>query len=307
MLIILLPSQGNILTPKHLTPPPKRAKIGVIKLINFKHKNMSTAKKFFRDASPKLMLLWGILMGIAIIVIIGGTLALVGASKAIDLSGSLADTISNSDSIATTFTVSQKSDKPVMKFFVMSFCPYGQQAEQGITPVARLLQNQATLEPHFVIYSNYQGGGPTYCLDKDSKYCSMHGVSEVNEDVRQLCIWKYDQAKWFDYVEALNGSCSATNVDTCWEGVAKNLKIDTAKIKKCFDSEAETLLAQEVALNTQYGVQGSPQIFINDEEYSGGRDPESYKQAICSGFNTVPDACQQTLDAGTGAAAGSCN
>lgn len=268
---------------------------------------MSGIKKFFKEASPKLMLLWGILLGIALIVIIGGIFVLIGASKDFNLSGSAVDAVKKTDSAAKTFTAEKKSDKPVMQFFVMSFCPYGQQAEQGIIPAARLLKGKAVFEPHYVIYSNYQGGGATYCLDKDSKYCSMHGVSEVNEDARQLCIWKYDQAKWFDYVEALNKTCKVGDVDTCWEGVAKNLKIDTAKISKCFKSEAETLLAKEVELNTKYGVQGSPQIFVNEQEYTGGRDAESYKQAVCSAFNNAPAECQTALNAGTEAASGSCN
>lgn len=254
------------------------------------------------------MLLWGILLGIALIVIIGGVFALVGASKPMNLSGSAADTVKTADQTpAAAFVAEKKTDKPVMQFFVMSFCPYGQQAEQGIIPAARLLKDKAVFEPHFVIYSNYQGGGPTYCFDKASKYCSMHGISEVNEDVRQLCIWKYDQAKWFDYVEALNKTCKVGDVDTCWEGVAKGLKIDTAKISKCLKSEGEAMLAKEVELNTKYGVQGSPQIFVNEQEYNGGRDAESYKQAICSGFNTAPEACSQALEGGAAAASGSCD
>ena len=34
--------------------------------------------------------------------------------------------------------VPTKSDKPEIKFFVMSFCPYGNQAEAGLEPVYQL-------------------------------------------------------------------------------------------------------------------------------------------------------------------------
>lgn len=190
-----------------------------------------------------------------------------------------------------------KQDKPNVKFFVMSFCPYGQQAESGLKPVAELLGDKIEMEPHFVIYSNYGSGYPQYCLDQENKYCSMHGIQELNEDVRQLCIYKYQSDLFWSYVTEINSKCNLQNVDTCWETVASGVGIDVQKIKKCQQEEALSLLAEEVSLNQQYGVRGSPQVFINGQEYSGSRNPEAYKQAICSGFTTQPDECSQTLSA----------
>lgn len=200
-----------------------------------------------------------------------------------------------------------KTDKPVVKFFVMSFCPYGQQAENGLGPVADLLGDKIVMEPHFVIYSNYGGGGPQYCLDSENKYCSMHGIKELNEDVRQLCIYKYNKDLFWDYVNKINSKCSSQNVDTCWEAIATEVGINAAKIKTCQSSEATELLKAEVELGTKLGVQGSPQVFINDVEYNGGRTPESYKQTICNAFTTQPSECSQTLSSeGSATASGGC-
>ncbi len=44
-----------------------------------------------------------------------------------------------------------KSDNPEVKFFVMSFCPYGNQAEQGLKPVAELLGDQVSWEPVYIV------------------------------------------------------------------------------------------------------------------------------------------------------------
>lgn len=196
---------------------------------------------------------------------------------------------------------------PNVKFFVMSFCPFGNQAEEGLEPVFRLLGNKVEWEPHYVIYSDYASGYPEYCLDEENKYCSMHGIQELNQNIRELCVWKYyEHGVWWDFVLKVNDQCSSRNADTCWEPIAKEFGIDVEKIKTCQEQEAIDFLAEEVALNKDYGVRGSPTVFINDKRYRGGRSPEAYKQAICSGFITKPDECSQQLSSVGGAAGGGC-
>ncbi|MEM3727348.1 MAG: DsbA family protein [Candidatus Bathyarchaeia archaeon] len=197
-------------------------------------------------------------------------------------------------------------EKPNVKFFVMSFCPYGNQAEAGLEPVYRLLKDKVEWEPHYVIYSNY-GTYPEYCLDKEKRYCSMHGIQELNQDVRELCIWKYyAHDLWWDFVIQVNNKCSAGNADTCWEPIARDLGIDVEKIKTCQKDEAESLLENEIELNEEYGVRGSPTVFINDKLYQGSRTPEAYKQAICTGFVTKPAECSQTLSTSGSSSSGQC-
>lgn len=197
-------------------------------------------------------------------------------------------------------------EKPNVKFFVMSFCPFSNQAEQGLEPVFRLLGDKVEWEPRYVIYSDYGSGYPDYCLDEENKYCSMHGIQELNQDVREICVWKYYPAdKWWDFVMKVNEKCSSRNVDTCWQSLAKEVGIDIDKIENCQENEALDLLAEEVELNGKYSVRGSPTVFINDQQYGGGRAPEDYKQAICSGFITQPDECLETLSV-AGSSSGKC-
>jgi hypothetical protein len=58
-----------------------------------------------------------------------------------------------------------KTDKVDVKLFTMSYCPFGNDAENVMIPVEILLRNDVTIEPHYVIYSNY----PTKEEQKD--YC----------------------------------------------------------------------------------------------------------------------------------------
>lgn len=64
-----------------------------------------------------------------------------------------------------------KSDKPELKFFVMSFCPYGNQMEDALRPVFDLLKNKADITPHYIFdkianladYCKTRSGDATQC------------------------------------------------------------------------------------------------------------------------------------------------
>jgi hypothetical protein len=199
-------------------------------------------------------------------------------------------------------------NKPQIDFFVMSYCPYGNQAEEGIAPVYNLLKDKAIFNPRYVIYSNYQGGTADYCID-NGNLCSMHGIQEVHQDVRELCVNKYmGIGKWFDFALAMNKNCTSQNADSCWEAVATKLGLDVAKIKTCEANEAVALLTAEQKLGNTLKVSGSPTIFIDGSSYSGGRTPEEFKTALCAAFDTKPAECNTALQgpaatAATGAAA----
>ncbi|MBN2015480.1 DsbA family protein [Candidatus Dojkabacteria bacterium] len=210
-----------------------------------------------------------------------------------------------SDEVAEDYP---KKDSPDVLLFTMSYCPYGNQAEDFVKPVDDLLGDNISFEPHYVIYGSAQGyQGEEYCLDSENKYCSMHGIQELNQDVREICTWKYQQDKYWDFVLAANEKCDYKNVDECWEQVAEDVGVDTDKIKSCQSNEATDLLAEEVRLNEEYSVTGSPALFINGKKYEGQRVAENFKQAICAAFNNQPGSCSETLDESGSAPSGSCN
>lgn len=193
------------------------------------------------------------------------------------------------------------SEKPNVKMFVMSFCPYGQQAEAGLNPVHALLGDKVTIEPHYVIYGDYQGGSQEYCTANGS-ICSMHGIGELHEDIRQMCVYKTFGAEVFwKYVAKINTDCNSRNVDSCWEDVAKKTDgIDLERLNYCYHNEGLGLARNEQALNEKYGVQGSPTIFVNEMQYGGDRGADAFKQAVCSGFATKPAECSQAVSNTTG-------
>ncbi len=208
--------------------------------------------------------------------------------------------------------VDTSDGKPDFDFFVMSYCPYGNQAEELIKKVYDTLGDTVDFKPHYIFYENYQGGGDTYCFDNDSKYCSMHGVQEARQDIREECVLdKYGIGAWFDFATAMNDKCSAQNADTCYESIATDLGYDLSYIKSCEADKANEYGAKNAELMKLFGAQGSPAIYLNGKQYAGARDANSMLKALCDAFpeGSAPSECSSVIENATpsnSVPAGSC-
>lgn len=191
-------------------------------------------------------------------------------------------------------------DKPQIDFFIMSYCPYGNQAEETISDVYQALKNKVNYVPHYIFYENFNNGGEEYCLDKDNKYCSMHGVQEANQDIRELCVLKnYGIGKYFDFIKIANTDCSAENIDTCWETITQKAGIDKYKVRNCEKTEKLTLAKKELETTTKLQISGSPTIFINGEVYEGSRTATAYQKTLCKYFKDEPQECKTEIETTT--------
>jgi len=200
--------------------------------------------------------------------------------------------------------VTKGDNRPQIDFYVMSYCPYGNIAEEAIEPAYQLLKDSADFNPHYVIYSNYQGGGPKFCLDDEDKYCSMHGVQELNQGLRELCVAKhFGMDEYFEFTLEMNEKCNYNNADECWEPVAKKLGYNVERIKSCEANAWEDILSKELALNQALGVRGSPTVFVEGAAYNGARAASGYAQSLCAGFESMPDECSTESLASLGASA----
>ncbi|OGJ12663.1 hypothetical protein A3K82_02240 [Candidatus Pacearchaeota archaeon RBG_19FT_COMBO_34_9] len=210
-----------------------------------------------------------------------------------------------SESSSETETPSEvpKTDKPVVELFVMSYCPYGTQAEKGIIPVAELLGDKIDFKLRFVDYA-------------------MHGEKEITENLREYCIQKTAPDKLLEYMRCfLEGDgivdesygliMNGNNVNSCLVKAG----IDTVKLNSCISETDKKYSITEnmnsgdsyprfnvdADLNEEYGVQGSPTLIINGIEVSSSRDPASYLNAICKAFTNgkVPEECATQLSSET--------
>jgi len=190
-----------------------------------------------------------------------------------------------------------KSDKPKVELFVMSYCPFGTQAEKGILPVLSLLGNKIDGKIRFVHYT-------------------MHGEKEDTENFRQLCIREEQGTKFNAYLQCtLNSTSTSAPADPA--ACMTKLGIDSSKVSSCITGKAADYYAADSALSKGYGVQGSPTLVINGVEASSGRSPAALLATICAAFNNAPAECSQQLpssnpsagfgfNAGTDSAAANC-
>jgi len=180
-------------------------------------------------------------------------------------------------------------EKPDVKLFVMSYCPYGLQAQKMFLPVYDLLKNEADIGVYFVDYI-------------------MHGKEEIDENLRQYCIQKEEKEKYYDYLSCFvqdgdfENCLARANIDTDKMGSCVSQTDQTYKITELYEDESTWLSGYypqfnvQTDLNEQYGVGGSPTIVINDQLVElGDRSPEKFKELVCRAFNTPPEACSQTL------------
>jgi len=202
-----------------------------------------------------------------------------------------------------------KNDKPDVKLFVMTYCPYGLQAQKAFLPVMDLLKDKANLEIAFVDYI-------------------MHDKKEIDENLRQYCIQKEQKDKYSDYVK-----CFTINKKEDFKTCLSEVEVDQEKMDSCvLETDSEYKITEKYEdkstwrggkyplfdvhknLVREYGVSGSPTLVVNgavvtsnqsgcpqDEEklcvvdQGLTRSPEKFKQAICKAFNIEPTECSKTL------------
>jgi len=197
-----------------------------------------------------------------------------------------------------------KSARPSVELFVMSFCPYGVQAENAMDPVVGLLGTKADIKVRFI--ATVQG------TTVDSVK-SLHGLPEAKEDLRQLCVAKYYPQELWPYLMDVNARCypvykNTTQLESCQKNVTATLGIDNQKIETCASgSEGLALLSADETITKNLKITGSPTLIMNGQKYVGQRTAEAYKQGICARFETPPAECSVNLsDLAVAASYGSC-
>ncbi len=165
-----------------------------------------------------------------------------------------------------------KKEKPIVELFVMTYCPYGLQAEKGMIPVIKLLDGLADIKIRFVHYF-------------------MHGQKEEDETYRQVCIREEQPNKFISYLECFVNSSDSSS---CLEKAG----IDENKLDDCIENRAKDYYANDKKLSQQYNVPGSPTLVINGQQLRFSWQPRSPAKAlelVCLGFTTPPEECSTEI------------
>jgi len=120
----------------------------------------------------------------------------------------------NTPSTATATFAPKKSDKPELKFFVMSFCPYGNQIEDVLRPVYDLLKDKADIIPHYIFEKvtnldttcKNSSGDPSQCATYvQGKYFTT--IPECQKTIAQNLAKCKDESS---YIKAQDGTMYAS-------------------------------------------------------------------------------------------------
>jgi len=208
------------------------------------------------------------------------------------------------------------SDEKVMKIdlFVMSMCPYGTQAEQMFYTLLKEYGNLFDINIYFVASENSDynkneddtlkkteenlpsqqqntnqndnscSGAPQ---DTGGRFQSLHGQSEVEENIRQLAIIKYFPDSFWEYLNLRNEDIvSSKPVE-----IMKTLGIDHELIEKTVKStEGEELLSRNIKVADERKVDASPVMYVNGTLLQGALRKNRILRKLCL-INKV-DVCE---------------
>lgn len=139
--------------------------------------------------------------------------------------------------------------KTTVALVVVSMCPYGVKAEQALIPVFRDFEGELDVRLHFIGSEK---------KDAPGQFESMHGVAELEENMRQAVMAKYEPDKLYDYLlraKTLKGS---------WEESARKVGMDTGKIQRVVKSpEAVELYRANIRRSQELKAYGSPTLYVN--------------------------------------------
>ena len=180
-----------------------------------------------------------------------------------------------------------------VELYVMSLCPFGVQAENELIPAVRSLGKSVDFNLDFIAGEVPAAGAYG---SNASAFNSLHGPSEVEEDLRQVCMAKLQPKTYLDYILERDKSVSSPD----WQAAASKAGGDAGKISACAaGAEGAALLSRSLKAASAREAGGSPTIYIAGKPYSGDRSRRAFTLAVCDALKASgarqPEACRQAL------------
>jgi len=166
--------------------------------------------------------------------------------------------------------------------FVMAYCPFGRLAETSMDEVREALGDQIDLNIHYIASEK-----------PDGSFDALHGQPEVEENIRQLCMFKYYPDQAHEYIACRNEVWSKETKGDWKECVAEPIPLAA-----CAEGpEGAMLLSEDIKTAQELGFSGSPSFMINNQiSFTGAKSPEDIKNIICEANDL--EGCDVTLTSG---------
>ena len=148
--------------------------------------------------------------------------------------------------------------KPTLELFVMSYCPFGVQAEEKIIPIVKEFGEQIDFKLQFIAQEKAEPSAHDI-----TPFTSLHGYPEVAENIRQLLIAQEYPDRYLDYI-----LCRGKKLEKSWEDCAEKLGIDVARIQALSDApETEQLFRENIQRAAALGIKASPTILVDGHQF----------------------------------------
>lgn len=148
--------------------------------------------------------------------------------------------------------------KPTLELFVMSYCPFGIQAEAKIVPIVKKFGDKIDFKLRFIAQEKDELSSQDI-----TPFTSLHGYPEIAENIRQLLIAQEYPEQFLDYL-----LCRGKKLNKSWEDCAKKLGIDAEKINRLFDTpEAEQLFRENIKRSEELSIKASPTILVDGHKF----------------------------------------
>ena len=148
--------------------------------------------------------------------------------------------------------------KPQVELFVMSFCPFGVQAEEELLPFIAKYGEAVDFNLRFIANLVEETAA-----DK-KKYTSLHGEPEVIENLRQIAISQLYPDRFFDYL-----LCRAKHLESAWTLCAEKVGLDIERVNQEIESErTKALFEVDIQRSTALGIKSSPTLVIDGKVIS---------------------------------------
>lgn len=154
--------------------------------------------------------------------------------------------------------------KPQVELFVMSYCPFGVQAEEELLPFIAKYGDAVDFNLRFIANLVEHTETDEETETDTLKFTSLHGETEVIENLRQIAVAQLYPDQFFDYL-----LCRAKHLKSAWTECAEKLGLDIGKVSQAVDSEEiKQLFVSDIQRATALGIQSSPTLVVDGKVIS---------------------------------------
>ncbi|MGA1865580.1 MAG: thioredoxin domain-containing protein, partial [bacterium] len=206
--------------------------------------------------------------------------------------------------------------KTRVELFVMSQCPYSVEAEKVIIPVIDRFRDKIDFRIYFIAYEADEARerldgeieeedtigdtGEGKCrgvphLEPGARFYSLHGMPEVEEDMRQMVMMKHYPEKFMDYLLYRAENYASND----WESAAVRAWMNIDHIQQMIrQPETEDLFGVNIRKSHEMKIESSPTLMINGKIHKGPIDQFTLSRYICKNSSRCKE-CKDIPACGT--------